>query len=367
MSKKQNAKQTAPDHASAKGAAPHDWLAPISDGAPCGPDLEYDHDFVVIFASAAPKQDVQYGAFVGSPDPVNWSEIERDCLRLMARTKDIRVAVLYTRCRTRLGGAAGLAEGVGLLAAWLLAFAEHIHPQSDTGNERDAALDMRMNALQALADPDGLLADVREIVLAKSTLARLQVRDVERAFAVPRSVDALALESVAQQLRDLRARQPAVMSGFDNAIASLDAIDAWSARHLEAYRPDLSLLTGLLAKLGVRAETAAPEPIGEPVEAAPPMETATKHDATETPAAASPDPASVFDAAPARPTSEPVDREAALALIRMARTWFDAHEPSSPIPVLLNRAERFAGKRYAEIVKAIPHDLLVQWEETDDA
>ncbi|MBY4692973.1 type VI secretion system protein TssA [Burkholderia latens] len=256
-----------------------------------------------------------------------------------------------------------------MLAAWLQAFGEHIHPQSDTGNQRDAALDMRMNALQALADPDGLLADVREIVLAKSTLTRLQVRDVERAFAVPRPADALAPESVAQQLRDLRDRQPAAMSGFDDAIACLDAIDAWSARHLEAYRPDLSPLIGLLAKLSVPAEATGHEPDEEPsgpVETVPPTEAPTKRNATETPAPANAEPASVFDAAPARPTPEPVDREAALALIRMARIWFDTQEPSSPIPVLLNRAERFAGKRYAEIVKAIPHDLLVQWEEADD-
>jgi type VI secretion system protein ImpA len=58
----------------------------------------------------------------------------------------------------------------------------------------------------------------------------------------------------------------------------------------------------------------------------------------------------------------PADRHAALALIRTAREWFEQHEPSSPIPMLLRRAEQFVGKRYAEVVMAIPAELLAQWD-----
>jgi type VI secretion system protein ImpA len=446
----------------ARGAPHHDWLAPVSQAAPCGPDLEYDHDFVVLFASAASRQDVQYGAFVGSPDPVNWSEVERDCRRLMLRTKDIRVAVLYSRCRTRLAGAAGLAEGTGLLAAWLQAFAGQVHPQSEDGDgdEHDAALEMRMNALQGLADPEGLLADVREIVLTKSTLARLQVRDVERAFAHPRATDALAPESVAQQLQDLRAQQPSAMTGFDDAIANLAAIGVWCAGHLADYQPDLSPLTRLLGKLGAPVPVTAAEPVGKSGEPVPAMNEPLEHDAAVrsdavnvatagmvppevaptgvaptgvaptgvaptgaaptgdaptgvTPTGAAPTgdaptgvtptgaapigvaptgvtptgvappgvtrasvesvsvppvsvpPVRVPDHTPAQSVSAPVDRGAALALIRTARIWFETHEPSSPIPVLLKRAEHFVGKRYAETVGAIPAELLAQWEEAE--
>jgi type VI secretion system protein ImpA len=367
MSKKQSARQSESGKGSVKDARHHGWLAPVSDTAPCGPDLEYDHDFVVLFASAAPKQDVQYGAFVGSPDPVNWSEVERDCRRLMLRTKDIRVAVLYARCRTRLGGAAGLAEGTGLLATWLETFAGHVHPRpdTDTDGERDTARDMRMNALQALADPDGLLADVREIVLAKSTLTRLQVRDIERAFARPRPADALAPESVAQQLRDLRVQQPAMMVGFDETIAHLAAIDAWCASHLDASQPDLSPLTRLLGKLRAPASVNAIEQAEESREPAPAADESSGSDASALLEPVNAGPVHAAERPTAQPESVPVDRQAALALIRTARTWFEAHEPSSPIPVLLKRAEQFVGKRYADVVKAIPAELLAQWEETD--
>jgi len=401
MSNKPRAQRAKSGAGPVKHATHHDWLAPVSDAAPCGPDLEYDHDFVVLFASAAPKQDVQYGAFVGSPEPANWSDIERDCQRLMVRTKDVRVAVLYTRCRTRLAGAAGLAQGIGLIAAWLRTFADDIHPQLGADNERDAVLEMRMNALQALADPEGLLADVRDIVLAKSTMTRLQVRDVERAFAHPHPADALAPESVAQQLQDLyaHAQQAAVMASFGEASAHVEAIDAWCADHLDAYRPNFSPLEGLLRLLRQDVPNGAAACDGAPIvaanddgaEPAPPVtdglcqpslgsmrDQAPGH---ESPGHESPGHASSGHESPGyeaprlcdlppeapRPRAAPVNREMALASIRSARRWFETNEPSSPIPVLLKRAEQFVGKRYGQVVRAIPPELLAQWEEADSA
>ncbi|KVF22121.1 type VI secretion system protein TssA [Burkholderia vietnamiensis] len=370
MSKKQSAVHSKPGQALVTTAPHFDWLTPVSDSAPCGPDLEYDHDFVILFAGAAPRQDVQYGAFVGGAEPHNWSEIERDCRRLMLRTKDMRVAILYTRCLTRLGGAVGLAEGTELLATWLQTFPDNIHPQATADDDREATLDVRMNALQGLADPDGLLSDVREIVLMKSTATRLQVHDVERAFAHPRPADAIAPNSVEQQLRNLRLQQSATISAFDQTISYLTAINTWCASHLESYLPDLSSLMRLLQLLQQR----------EPHTGSAPDHTSTfggpDHDERMTDEAATaesvPLPHNVerldtaqLPSVASRTDGTPNDRQAALALIRAARDWFETNEPSSPVPVLLKRAEQFVGKRYAEAVKAIPADLLTHWDESE--
>jgi type VI secretion system protein ImpA len=370
MTKKSSPTQGKPARGSVADTQHDDWLAPLSGTEPCGPDLEYDHDFVVLFAGTAPRQDVQYGTFVGSPEPFNWSEIERDCRRLMTRTKDMRVAVLYTRCRTHLGGVAGLSEGMRLLAAWLQSFPEQVHPQADADNDRHAALEMRMNALQALSDPEGLLADMREIVLIRSTASRLQVRDVERAFAHPRPVDALAPDSVALQLQNLREQEPSTMKAFDDAISGLAAIDAWCTTHLETHLPDFAPSIRLLQLFQ------SSEPRGEIRPDALPAAKHVDRDTNALPVlteevpspvlpdsepAASPAPASIV----ARPNLAPADRQAALTLVCAARRWFETNEPSSPIPVLLKRAEQFVGKRYVDVVKAIPAELLTQWEEAD--
>jgi len=323
----------------------------------------------VLSARMAAKMDAQYGHFVGAPEPVNWSDVDRDCRRLMARSKDIRLAVLFTRSRTRLAGAAGLAEGIGLLRAWLDGFPQAIHPQmhADADSpDNDAVLEIRMNALQALTDADGLLSDVREIALSKSTATRLRMRDIERALAHPRPSDALAPESVMQQIQALRHQQPAALAGFDCALAGLAGIERWSRTYLGTYALDLSPLTRLLRHVGgshaqareVDASSAAGTDLtGANADAA--------EDASEnrglTPRAQESTP--LLQASPEGHASTTLsDRHAALERIRDARHWFEQHEPSSPIPVLLRRAEQFVGKRYSEVVQAIPAELLMQWD-----
>lgn len=336
-------------------------------------DLEYDPEYVVMSARSTVQPDAQYGNFVGSADPVNWSDIDRDCRRLMLRTKDIRIAVLFTRCRTRLGGAAGLGEGIFLLARLLEMYPDTIHPQLVVDTDRDAALEIRANTLQALTDTEGLLSDLREVPLAKSTAVRLQVRDVERAFARPRPVDALAPDSVTQQLDALREQNPALLSGFDQALASIGTITTWCELHLGSFAPDLSALAKLLGLLARPIDRIGSSVVDNVLQDhAHGDETATR-DAGELQTEAVEE--SVEGAALLVEHVEPIeivqsvrsprgplsDRKAALEKMRQARLWFETHEPSSPIPVLLKRAEQLVGASYVEVIRAIPPDLLVQW------
>lgn len=363
----------APAGNSKRSRTSNDWMAAVDPASPCGADLEYDPEFVVLSAKMAAKMDAHYGNFVGAPEPINWSDVDRDCRQLMARSKDIRLAVLFTRSRTRLAGAAGLAEGIVLLRAWLDSFPLTIHPQMSSDAEsadHEAALEIRMNALQALTDTDGLLSDVREIALTKSTASRLRMRDIERAFAHPRPSDALASESVARQIRDLRNQRPAALAGFDEALTGLAGIEAWSRTYLGAYALDLSPLTRLLRHVGDQGtqtfETDVPVAADDDLSAA---NAGTETDAAmdgsgdSLLAACAKNPTPSLQVSPGRRASTtPWDRHTALERIREARHWFEQHEPSSPIPVLLRRAEQFVGKRYSEVVQAIPAELLRQWD-----
>jgi type VI secretion system protein ImpA len=356
--------------------AKREWTAPITPVEPCGPDLEYDHEFVVLFASTVSRQDVQYGSFVGAAAPINWGEVERDCRRLLSRTRDIRVAVLFTRCRTRVAGASGLAEGLGQLAAWLQTFPEQVHPCEGNDCRPAEVQEMRMNALLELVDPEGLMTDVREIVLAKSTAARLQLRDVERAFAFPRPADALSPESIALQLHDLKIRQPEMMTAFEEALSHLGAIDKWSGERLADNQPDFAPLLKLLEPLRLPVPTEAE---GTTTDESPAVIASTEvaeHRAPEEEAAiidCDDQDESQLSGTKARGTCSPLpssappqsilnDRQSALESIRAARVWFELHEPSSPIPVLLKRAEALVGRRYSETVTAIPAELLAEWD-----
>ncbi len=359
-----------------------DLLEPISAGEPCGPDLEYDAAFVMLQAAVAPKAGAQYGDFVDVPQAANWAEIERDCRSLLLRTKDIRLAVILLRCRTRQSGAAGLRDGLALLKTMLERYGEALYPLPVFEGKRDPV--MYSNAIAALADPDGALADVRDIAMPKASGLQLQLRDIEKSFAVPRQKDALAQESVSRLLKELWGRRDTVTAALVEAQQLLKETTDWCQQTLDADAPDLGMLIKLLQPFGqVQAEgggmaavpAPAPAPAPAPVAAKPATETAgdapaaaaaasSASSAADAPASA---PIAAYEAPtqPVAPEPERMDRWSALAKIQETRMWFEQNEPSSPVVVLLRQSERMVGKRFSELAHIIPADLLAKWDEVD--
>lgn len=334
--------------------------SPISELEPCGPSLEYDHDFAVLFARMVPRADAQYGNFVGLPAAPNWVEIERDCQHLLLRTKDINLLVWMCRARARLGQAAGVAQGLGVLSAVLHAWPETVHPQLLIEGEREPAV--RANAVAALVDPEGLLGDVYDIAVSTGTALRLTVREVERAFAIPRIPEALNAAAVTQQLAALRtAAQGNVLAPVHclaQAARHARAIDAWTKHQLGNDAPSLQPLLRVLDLFAELVQDDVSNPVA-----------ATYKDGTEA------DAVSFATASPLlTSTEQPVmtathrttTRTDVLLTIRAARDWFEKHEPSSPVAVLLKQAERMVGKRFSQVADLIPLDLLQKWEAEQD-
>lgn len=195
---------------------------------------------------------------------MNWPEIERDARRLLTRSKDIRVLILLLRSRIQQAGAQGLAEMLTQLAELSVIWSDALHPQLLTGEGasaesiEDAAL-ARSNALAALLDHEGVMADIRGITLSNSAALRLQVRDVERALSAPRPADALAPESVRQQLADLEARGALPLAAFREAQESAERLQVWARETLGDLAPDFSRLRQLLALLPDVVQTTTPE------------------------------------------------------------------------------------------------------------
>lgn len=84
----------------------------------------------------------------------------------------------------------------------------------------------RSNALAALLDHEGVMADIRGITLSNNAAMRLQVRDVERSLSALRPADALAPESVRQQLADLEARGTLPLDAFRQAAETTERCNA---------------------------------------------------------------------------------------------------------------------------------------------
>ncbi len=179
-------------------------LEPISEAHPCGSDLEYDPELVLLQSKVTPKQDAQYGDFVSPPEAINWTEVERDCRRLLQRTRDIRILVSLVRCRVRLDEAFGLRDGLCILSRLLETWPETIYPQVVVDGEPDPAV--RANALAALADPQGLMQDVRDLVI--STNGALRLRGARRRAIIEHSTRGRCVGAGGSAAPDPRTAQP---------------------------------------------------------------------------------------------------------------------------------------------------------------
>ncbi|SFR11171.1 type VI secretion system protein ImpA [Enterobacter sp. kpr-6] len=338
---------------------------PVSPEQPCGPDLEYDPEYLLLFSRAAPQTEAQYGDFISTPENVNWPEIERDARRLLTRSKDIRVLILLLRCRTQLAGAQGLAEIFVLLENLCITYPDTLHPQllanEDTSAE-DAALS-RSNALAALLDHEGLMADIRSIPLSNNAAMRLQMRDVERSLSASRPADTLAPESVRQQLADLEARGALPLAAFRQAAESIERLQQWANETLHDLAPDFSRLRQLLTLLSGAVQVTTPEILPSQIQ---PSVQQTIVAGNDIPARIENIPAASVapeHPAPATFVHGPIShRHDALERLRVIRRWFEANEPSSPTIPLLRQAERLVGKRFSEIINEIPAELLEKWD-----
>lgn len=346
-----------------------DLLKPISDDLSCGINLEYDPEFLLLLSKSTEQPEAQYGDFVNTPESVNWNEVERDALRLLLRTKDIRIYILLLRSQIQLNGVAGLLEGITLLEQACSNYSQEIHPQieiDDSGDEEEAAL-ARANALAALLDPDGVLGDIRSIVLSSNAALRLQIRDVERSLSIPRPTDALAPESVRRQLSDLRMRNNSVLTALDETIPVLEKLQIWADETLKSVAPNFSPIKKILNNLKESTNQYATKCENQDNNVQQDNQTVT-NDSSKAEILTPVIPSTIESELHQPLQNQPAviaNRFDALERIEEVRGWFETNEPSSPTIPLLRQAEKMVGKRFSEVVESIPLELLQKWDSSD--
>jgi len=323
--------------------------APLGDAAPCGENLEYDPLFLALEEAASGKPEVQYGSTITPATPPDWPAVRHAALQLMQRSRDLRLAVPLARALLGLRGAGGLADGLGLLAELLERHWDGVHPQLDPDDGNDPML--RVNVLAALCQQGGMLRDVRETPLAQvRALGSVSLRDIDLAAS-----DA---EPAPGQQKLSAAVIDAVFAGADQGelgatVAALDAAAA-STRRMEQLLTshvgvgsalDMSPLAGLLQRAG---DALRPHLRGDAAGAA--------GEAAAAPAGAAP---GGGGKAPRR-NDEIGSRADVTRVLDALCAWYATHEPSSPVPLLLQRARKLVDKSFIELLQDLAPDGLGQ-------
>ena len=315
-------------------------LAAVSQDPPCGSDLGYDPDFIALEQAARGKPEQQFGDTVIPPEEPDWADIKTRCEALLARTKDLRVAMLLTRALSRSEGMEGLASGLRLIQNLLTRYWDSVHPQLDPSEDHDPT--MRLNALAPLADHDTLLRDVRTIsFISTGKHGRATVRDMLIALGklpVPKEdvPSRATLEEVIRAVENASTVQAA-----RDALQAVNSIRAFLGEKVGDERaPDLQPLDDVLKAVVQLCDSA----LG----------------VSEMPGKNASKALAAGVVAPAQSSGAINSREDVIRMLDNICEFIERTEPTNPAPLLIRRAQRLMTKSFVEIIQDLAPESLNQ-------
>lgn len=153
-------------------------LAEISPDSPCGENLEYDNARIALDASIQGTPENQFTGEKAQP-PV-WREVQKEALALLRKSKDLQVMLYLIRALIALEGISGFRDGVKLLEDLLAMYWDDLHPQLDPDDGLDPTL--RINILEELASHELVLQPLSMAMLVESkSVGRYCLRDIHYA------------------------------------------------------------------------------------------------------------------------------------------------------------------------------------------
>jgi type VI secretion system protein ImpA len=334
-------------------------LPDLSDDSPAGENLELDPDFDALERAARGRPETQYGDTINPAIGPDWSETVSVAERLLERTRDLRVMTHLAVARLHLSGLPAFAEMLAQIRHQLENRWEQVHPQLDPEDGNDPIL--RSNALFRLQDPANVLRTLRAMPLAVSSkTGPITWRDyavfngqVDPEPGRDKPSEAFMRGAFQETNQD---RLAALHDAVNQAVHEVAAIPA--AFELQAGTgtgPDLTNLAKLLNDIRSALKRFEVIVVDEPAS----VPDSVEQTAQETPVVP---PARIPRNTPigVRSVGAVESREDALYCLELASAYFRAHEPSSPVPLLLDRASRLASMEFLDILRDLAPDGLMQ-------
>lgn len=323
-------------------------LEPVSPDQPAGPNLEYDPAFTELEKLALGKPEQQIGGTIVPGEPPDYNAVFDQALALLARTKDLRVAVRLAEAAVNRHGIQAFAEALGVVRGLVDRHWAAVHPQLDPDDDNDPT--MRLTALAALSTSSVVAALRRAPILSSRSLGPVSLHEfgvdpagkLEPANADGSKIQAAFVES---ELPALEASLAAIVSAQEG----LGAIDAALQTLAGTQGPDF---TGVARLLFHARQLIEPRIVQR------------RADEGGSPAPeageASGAPATSADARALR--GDIVSREDVIRALDKICVYYERNEPSSPVPLLLQRAKRLVPLAFVDILKDLAPDGMKQIE-----
>lgn len=317
-------------------------LAPISDDAPCGQDIEAEQGFIALEVAAKGKAERESkGKKIPAEEP-KWLDVADKAVDLLGESKNLQIAVHLTRAATHLDGLSGAADGLTLIAKLLESYWDDVYPLLDEEDDNDPTI--RLNSLLPLNNAAFLIKDLESAPIVQvRTFGAFSMRSIRLANGdvSPKDdeekPDSTHIEAAFKgaELDDLVAENETVdraleaVSGIETSLN--EAVDATFVPAFDKLTAELKAIKGTLADnlsaRGVAVEGVdvdSPEGNKETV------------------------------------SGDIRSRQDAIQSMDRISEYFRQNEPSSPVPLLMERAKRLVAKDFMEIIQDLAPDGVRQ-------
>jgi type VI secretion system protein ImpA len=330
----------------------------ISPELPCGPDLEA--------AEGLCSQLVRYAIFGQQTrirerekdQNVDWVALRNEVRKGLSRTRDLRVLPYFAAAVLRTDGLSAFFAALEVAHQWLREHRDAVHPLLE------ADFNPRLNALGAWSDPWAILDGVRRAPFLVSTAAG----DISLRTWFIAHGDAKPVEDADKQLPSAGELKSAVSALSDEEFQETLA-DVTRALDLLAQIEALSLgnepkahpasLAGLAKVLEKIQSVLGSEASARVQRATLPAPQATSLSGS---AAVVRVVQEANTRAPMRSEGGPVaeirSRQDAVRCLAAVRQFFSDTEPSSPIPLLIDRTQRLIDKSCLEVLEELLPDSV---------
>jgi type VI secretion system protein ImpA len=333
-----------------------DLLKPVAADKPCGEDFTYHPSFQNLETIARGKPETQFSA---AEEP-QWKEVREAATEVLGQSKHLTAAVILTLSLLKIGGLEGFRDGLALLRGLVEKYWGDVYPRLDPESSNDPTERLNiLNNISSAAAPYKFIIHLKQVVLCESpTMGRITLQQLiaakDRAGKPGSSSSDAAGPDVNQIQAAFRDAGPApaaaTLTLVNELIGHSQGINTFLDNTLGAGRGvSFETLNKLLEEMKQTVEPHASG--GEPAAQAAGTEAAPVAGAE-----AGSRPARVVQGVSGLVQTR-ADVIKALGLIY---TYYRDNEPSSPVPLLLQRAERLVDKDFMAIVTDLTPDAVRQ-------
>ena len=327
-------------------------LEEVSADKPCGDYLEYDPAYLELSKDilGTPEDPITGEA----AQPPNWRDIEKKSLAILQQSKDLQIAIYLLRALIVQEGIPGFRDGLSFLRGILENYWESVHPQLDPDDDLDPTA--RINILEELNSFESVLRPLSLASLVESkSVGQFSLRDIQLAtdkIDLPEGASKPDINLIKNLFLDNTQAQTALT--YQAVIESIDLIqqiDRFVGEQVGIENSaDFSALLAQLKETRHVFEQFA---------------TGLGHDSDdESINEADFDDSGVVQSARKQlNVGEINSRQDVLRMLDLICKYYREVEPSSPVPMLLNRAKYLVTADFMQIVQNLLPDGLTQLEQ----